>query len=109
MEGKEKTPVTKRVKLPEEEIDKRIDALASLMAHWAWKDFASIIQYMQGVYASKLFTKNFMNLDPNLKDKEHRVIVEVNRVLDRLLALPQWLSKRKPSQWLDIQKHVREE
>lgn len=100
---------TKREKLPEEEIDKKIEALTSLMSHWAWKDFATVIQYMQGVYASKLFTKNFLELTPELKDKEHRVIVEVNNVLNRLLALPQWLAKRKPSRWLDIQKYIREE
>jgi len=102
-------PVTKRKKLPEEEIDKKIEALASLMSHWAWKDFAEIIQYMQGFYSSKLFTKNFLELDSDLKDKEHRVIVEVNNVLNRLLALPEWLAKRKPSRWLEIQTYIREE
>lgn len=100
---------TKKPKLKDEEIDKRVEALASMMQHWGWKPYADTVQFLQGIYSSKLFEKKFAKLDPVQKDKEHYAIVEVINVLDLLLKLPQWLEKRRPKHWNDIINQFREE
>ena len=92
--------------IDEKEIDKKIEALHSLMGHWGWKTFSETIMLLQGRYTAELFKKTFMNLKPIEKDMEHRKIVEINVVLNRILELPQWLEKRKPSRYLDVLDHM---
>ena len=92
----------KRTKLPEEEIDKRIEALVSLMNNWAWPMFAEMVQYMQAGLQTEVFSKDFLKLDPVAKDKRHASIVEALRQLNRVLELPEWLSKKKPSRWTEV-------
>jgi len=92
----------KKKRLPEEEIDKKIEAISSLMQHWGWKPFSQIVQYMQAGLQTEIFSKDFLALDPVAKDKRHAAIVEALTQLDRLLELPNWLSKKKPSRWAEV-------
>lgn len=92
----------KRKKLPEGEIDKKIEALSSLMEHWGWKSFEEVVLYMQGGLQSEVFSRDFLELDPVAKDKRHASIVEALRQLNRVLELPEWLSKKKPSRWSEV-------
>jgi hypothetical protein len=96
-------------KLTDEWIDKKAEALVSLRNHWGWKSFQEVILYLQGTYTSRLFSKQYMELDPVAKDKEHRAIVEINNVLNRLLELPEWLLKRKQSTWQDVLQQITKE
>ena len=98
--------VIKKTTLPEHEIDKRIEALGSLMGHWAWPIFVEMVQYMQGGLQMEIFTRDFTALDPIAKDKRHATIVEALRQLDRILQLPDWLSKKKPSRWAEVTNHA---
>ena len=98
--------IIKRDKLPEVEIDKRIEGLVSLMNHWAWPMFIEMVQYMQGGLQTEIFSKDFLALDPIAKDKRHATIVEALRQLDRILQLPDWLSKKKPSRWAEVTNHA---
>jgi len=91
--------VIKKEKIDEKEIDKRIEALSSVMSHWGWKTFVETIQYMQGGLQLEVFSTDFEKLDPVAKDKRHASIVEALRQLDRILHLPEWLARRKPSRW----------
>lgn len=99
----------KKPKIDSEERDKKIEALISLQNHWGWKTFIEMIQYFQGLYSSKLFTKKFMNLDPVEKDREHRAIVAVLNVLEKLLGLPQWLKKTDPKRWDEVTQKLMED
>ncbi len=99
----------KAKKIKKADIDNKVEAINSLMQHWGWKTFAEIIMYFQGINVTKLFSKQFMQLDPVQKDKEHTAIVAVNSILSRLLELPDWLNKRKPEYWQDIVTYITEE
>jgi len=105
----EKPKIVKKEKLQEQEIDKRIEGLSSLMSHWAWPQFVEVVQYMQGGLQMEVFSKAFLMLEPLAKDKRHAAIVEALQQLTRLLDLPDWLSKKKPSRWDQVVNHVVEE
>jgi len=94
--------VVKKERLSGEEIDKRIEALLSLSQHWGWSTFVETVQYMQGGLQTEIFTEAFLKLDPVAKDKRHASIVEALRQLNRLLELPDWLSKKKPERWAQV-------
>ncbi len=57
---------------------------------------------MQGVETTRLFSKKFLGLTPEAKDREHYAIVRINQVLERVLILPQWLERHNPSKWNEV-------
>ncbi len=89
-----------------EEIDRKVEAIRSLMEHWGWPAFCEMVQYFQGVQLTKLLKKDFYNLDPIENDRQHRVVVSINAELGKLLELPKWLEKHNPSRWNEIQKYI---
>ena len=95
-------------KLTDKEIDKKVEAIGSLMGHWGWSSFVEVVQIMQGTESSKLFKKSFLDLEPIVKDREHRAIVKVVDALEKILQLPQWLEKRKPGRWAEVQQYLME-
>ncbi len=96
----------KKPKLEEDQIDKNVEAISSLMEHWGWPQFTDIIKYMQLGLQTELFSKKFVDLDPVLKDKRHASIVETVTCLERLLNLPDWLRKKRPSRWDQVSQYV---
>jgi len=94
--------VLKKQKLPEVEIDKDIEAIVALMQHWGWPKFTEVIQYMQAGLQTEIFSKTFLALDPIAKDKRHASIVEALTQMSRILELPEWLSRNKPSRWAEV-------
>lgn len=90
----------------EREIDKNIEAITSLMQHWGWKQFSEVVQYMQAGLQMEIFSEAFLKLDPVAKDKRHASIVETLRQLTRILELPEWLSRKKPSRWAEVTSHM---
>lgn len=106
MESPKGSPVDR---LKSEDIDSKIIALDHLMKQPGWREFTEMVLYLQGLESMKLFSEKFMKLSPEDKDKEHRAIVAVNRVLDTLLHLPEWLSKRKPDRWNQVVEYLNKE
>ena len=102
-------PTQKAKRLTEEEIDKKIDAVVSLKNDWRWKPFSEAILYYQGLLQSELFSKRFIKLVPNEKDKEHYAIVRSLNALNFVLDMPNWLERRKASRWEDVAELVRKE
>jgi hypothetical protein len=47
----------------------------------------------------EIFSKKFMELSPEAKDKEHAAIVRTLRALDFVKGMPEWLSKRASKRW----------
>ncbi len=92
----------KNSKLTSEEIDRKVLALDNLMRQPGWREFTEMVLYLQGIESARLFDKRFVALDPEDKDREHRAIVAVIEVLDKILNLPQWLLKRKPERWNQV-------
>ena len=93
-------------KLKSEEIDSKIIALDHLMHQPGWREFTEMVLYLQGLESMRLFSKKFLKLSPEEKDKEHRAIVAVNEALDHILHLPDWLTKRKPETWNQVLQHL---
>lgn len=96
-------------RLQEDEIDKKIEAITSLQNDWRWKPFSEVILYYQGLLQNELFTKRFMNLDPQQKDKEHCAIVKSLNALNFVLDIPNWLARRKISRWDDVVNSIQKE
>lgn len=90
----------------EDEIDKKVKAVSGLMQHYGWPTFVELIQYMQGLEMSRLFEQSFLALNPVEKDKQHYAIVRQLQLCERLLELPQWLNRKRPSRWADVTQHM---
>ena len=99
----------KAKKLTDEEIDKKIEAIVSLQSDWRWKSLSEAILYYQGHLQSRLFSKQFIKLDPHEKDKEHLAIVEALNALNFVLDMPNWLERRKVSRWNEIANQIGKE
>ena len=97
------------MKLAEEDIQRKIEAITSLHNDWRWKHAQELIIYYQGVTQQELFTKKFMALDPVTKDKEHAAIVRSLNVLNFVLDMPNWLGKRSYKHWDQVEKSIRKE
>ena len=97
------------VKLTEDDIQKKIEAITSLYSDWRWKEFEEIVLYYQGLTSQELFTKKFSDLDAVTKDKEHTAIVRSLNALNFVLDIPNWLSKRSYKRWDQIEKTLQKE
>jgi hypothetical protein len=97
------------VKLTEDEIQKKIEAITSLQSDWRWKHAKEVILYYQGLTSQELFGKKFMAMDPVTKDKEHAAIVRSLNALNFVLGMPEWLSKRTYKHWDQVEKQIRKE
>ena len=83
----------------EDEINNRQQALQSLMGHHGWKVFTEIVQGFQLANQAEMFSSKFVELEPYEKDVQHRSLVQQNVILERILNLPEWLDKQRPSRW----------
>lgn len=90
-------------------IDSRILNIENLMRYSEWKVFEEVVMTLQATEQMKLFSKKFLNLSAEEKDKEHRAIIRSLGVLDKLLHLPEWLLKRKPEYWTQVTNYLNEE
>ena len=97
------------MKLTEDEIQKKIEAITSLQSDWRWKEFVEVILYYQGLETQELFSKKFMSLDAVAKDKEHAAIVRSLNSLNFVIDMPNWLSKRSYKHWDQVEKSIRKE
>ena len=97
------------MKLTEDEIQKKIEAITSLQSDWRWKEVTEVILYYQGLTTQELFGKRFSKLDPVEKDKEHAAIVRSLNALNFVLGMPEWLAKRSWSRWDQVEKQIRKE
>ena len=88
-----------RKRFSDEQINNRQQALQSLMSTNGWQVFADIITGFQLANQAEMFSKKFIELEPYEKDIRHRVIVEQNVMLERILDLPAWLDKQRPARW----------
>lgn len=97
------------MKLTESEIDKKIEAIISLQGDWRWKEFTEAILFYQGTVTQELFSKRFMKLTAQEKDKEHNAIVRVLNALNFVLDVPDWLSRRSYRRWEQVENNIRKE
>ena len=97
------------MKLSEDDIQKKIEAITSLQTDWRWKELSELILYYQGLATQELFGKEFYRLDPVAKDKEHAAIVRSLNALNFVLTAPEWLSKRSWKRWDQVEKQIRKE
>jgi hypothetical protein len=95
-----------KMKEAESEIDRKIDDLISLRNHPSWSTFEECVRTIQLMLQREIFSQDFLKLDALQKDKQHHAIVLANSELERMLQLPEWLSKKKVSRWNDVQAHL---
>ena len=97
------------MRLTDDDISKKIEAITSLQSDWRWKEFSEVILYYQGLTSQELFTKKFLALDAVMKDKEHAAIVRSLNALNFVLDMPNWLSKRSWKRWDQVEKQIGKE
>ena len=89
----------KRRTWTDDEINARQEMLQSLMGHHGWKVFTELVNGFQYANQVEMFSKKFIELEPYEKDIRHRALVQQNAILERILNLPAWLDKQRPSRW----------
>jgi hypothetical protein len=97
------------MKLTEDEIEKKLEAVISLQRDWRWKHVVEVILYYQGLTSQELFGKKFAAMDPVTKDKEHAAIVRSLNALNFVLNMPEWLGKRSWRHWDQVEKSIGKE
>ncbi len=97
------------MRLTEDDISKKIEAITSLQSDWRWKPFSEVILYYQGLTTQELFSKKFLALDAVTKDKEHAAIVRSLNALNFVLDMPNWLAKRSWKRWDQVEKSIGKE
>jgi hypothetical protein len=97
------------MRLTDDDISKKIEAITSLESDWRWKEFTEVILYYQGLTSQELFSKKFLALDAVTKDKEHAAIVRSLNALNFVLDMPNWLSKRSWKRWDQVEKQIGKE
>jgi hypothetical protein len=97
------------MKLTEDEIQKKIEAITSLQSDWRWKEATEVILYYQGLVSQELFGTNFAKLDPVSKDREHAAIVRSLNALNFVLNMPNWLGRRSWRHWDQVEKSIGKE
>lgn len=89
-------------KLSENDIQRKIEAITSLQQDYRWKEVLEVINLYQYNEQMELFSKKFMELTPEAKDKEHAAIVRTLRALDFVKTMPDWLAKRSSKRWDEL-------
>ena len=97
------------MRLTDEKIEKKIEAIVSLQNDWRWKEVVEVILYYQGLTSQELFEKEFLKLDAVKMKQEHAAIVRSLNALNFVLDMPNWLAKRSWKRWDQVEKQIGKE